>query len=108
MGYNSNYTGDEVVGLLRKVEEMSDGNLVFSDVPASEWVEDSTHEGYKYKCALQLKGVAADDFAVVLFSDAQSLSFSYSPFCETGAGTVSIWADSNGRITIPKIIIRKV
>lgn len=74
---------------------------------ASEWVEDTTYAGMKYRCDIPLEGVTADMVPEVIFGFTEATSGDYSPLAETKDGILSIWSTTNRAIVIPTIIINK-
>ena len=82
------------------------GTVVYHDLSVS-WASDSTYSDYRYKGTIAITGVTADDYADVSFSMDEAISGDYAPICETFAGGVYIWADTNDTITIPTIFIKR-
>lgn len=85
-----------------------DKNTVLTDitVASSAWV-DSTDTTYVKKATISVSGVTASDYANVVFSISDATSGKLSPVCETGAGTVTIYAKESIAFTIPTIVIMK-
>lgn len=133
MSYNSKYTGEEVENILDNAIEVdiTDGvepeeaeiwidlseepeggggstTLVFNNVEASNWVDDTEYADYPYRCDIACEGATANDYADVVFDVEQATSGEYSPVCETGEGIVSIWSSTNEAITVLTIVITKV
>ena len=89
------------------IEALKDRYVAYSNVEASEWVEDIGISGYSYRCDLVCTGVRASDYAEVLFAKEDSLSGNYSSVCETKEGIVSVWSTTDKGIVIPTIIINR-
>ena len=93
---------------LRKlVATKQDKNTYYTNVTASEWVEDSTYVDFVYKCDLACEGVTPNDYAEVVFEVAQSTGGDYAPVCETLDNAVRIWSKKDSVIIVPTIIISK-
>lgn len=90
-----------------KLETKQDVNLYFSNVEASEWVEDTSFSGMKYRCDIPLEGVTEDMVPEVIFGFVEATSGDYAPLAETKDGVLSIWSATNKPIVIPTIIINK-
>lgn len=90
--------GDEIQALKNKF-------VCYTDVKALEWVEDSSVEGYPFRCDVVCEGVSPTDYAVVLFTKEDSLSGDYAAICETKDGAVSIWGADNKAVTIPMVMV---
>lgn len=90
------------------IEALKDWYVAYSNVEASEWVEDIGISGYSYRCDLVCPGVKDTDYAEVLFCKEDSLSGNYSSICETKEDKVSIWGVLNSPIIIPLILIERV
>lgn len=88
-----------------EVNKKQDKVLKFTNLAASQWVSDSTYEGYPYRCDVTCSGVTADNYAEVVFALSQATSGNYAPLCETKANAVSIWSSENTSITIPTILV---
>lgn len=88
-----------------EVNKKQDKVLKFTNLAASQWISDSTYEGYPYRCDVTCSGVTADNYAEVVFALSQATSGSYAPLCETKANAVSIWSSKNTSITIPTILV---
>jgi hypothetical protein len=75
-------------------------------VATSAWTSDSTYTNYPYKAAISCNGVTSSYVADVIFSIAAIEANIYAPICETGSGTVTIWASEKptSTLTIPTII----
>ena len=84
-----------------------DKNIYYTNVTASEWVEDSTYVDFVYKCDLACEGVTPNDYAEVVFEVAQSTGGDYAPVCETLDNAVRIWSKKDSVIIVPTIIISK-
>ncbi len=85
-----------------------DKNTVLTDVTvASTAWTDSTDGTYVKKTSISVSGVTANDYANVVFSLSDATSGKLSPVCETGAGTVTIYAKESIELTIPTIVIMK-
>lgn len=89
------------------MDSKQDKSLYFTDLSASEWVEDTTFTDYPYRCDLSCEGVTADMYAAVVFGLVQASAGNYAPVCETGTDIVSIWSKESETITVPTIIITK-
>lgn len=107
MSYNSKYKGSEVDALLDDVQNKQDKNTYYTNVTASEWVEDSTYVDFVYKCDIACEGVTPNDYAEVVFEVAQSTGGDYAPVCETIDNAVRIWSKKDSVIIVPTIIISK-
>lgn len=76
---------------------------VFTDVTASDWVQDSTYSDFGYKCILTCDGITANSVVEVILSLDDAISNNYAPICETGDNTVTIYSKVNNTIVIPVI-----
>lgn len=76
---------------------------VFTDVTASDWVQDSTYSDFGYKCVLTCDGITANSVVEVILSLDDAISNNYAPICETGDNTVAIYSKVNNVIVIPVI-----
>lgn len=83
----------------------SDTVVCYKDISVSTWIEDSSMEGYSYRCDLDCPGVTETDYAEVLFGKKESMSGNYSSICETKQNAVSIWSSVNTDITVPAVIV---
>lgn len=81
--------------------------LIYNDVTVSAdaWV-DSEVEEYPVKAVIALEGVTANHTPNVVFDLYSATCGVFAPVCESGAGTVTIYATEtpNGSLTIPTII----
>lgn len=74
-------------------------------VATTDWVSDSTYNGYGYKAVLTCSGVTASMVADVYFSGASAVLGTLAPFCDTGSGTVTIYCSANdSAVTIDKVV----
>lgn len=93
----------------KKLDGISDGIGVtkVSDVqiPVSAWKEEATDDGYRYAASISLPGVTADHVPIITFAD-EDVDYFY-PTAQTGAGTVTVWADDipDGTVTVKSIVI---
>ena len=76
---------------------------VFTDVTASDWVQDSTYSDFGYKCVLTCDGITTNSVVEVILSLDDAISNNYAPICETGDNTVAIYSKVNNTIVIPVI-----
>ena len=95
----------EAYATVESLEAKQDKVLKFTNLAASQWVSDTTYEGYPYRCDVTCSGVTANNYAEVVFALSQATSGSYAPLCETKANAVSIWSSENTSITIPTILV---
>lgn len=74
-------------------------------IPVSAWAEEETEDGYRYAASIGLPGVTANNIPIVTFAD-DDTDYFY-PTAQTGAGTVTVYADDipDGTITIQSIVI---
>lgn len=80
-------------------------NLVFNNVSADTWVEDTTYADYGYRCDLVCTGVTASDYPEVIFDIEQANSSNYAPVCESDIDIVKIWSKVDDPIIVPTIQI---
>lgn len=80
-------------------------NLVFNNVSADTWVEDTTYTDYGYRCDLVCTGVTASDYPEVIFDIDQANSGNYAPVCESDIDIVKIWSKVDDAIIVPTIQI---
>lgn len=98
---------EETYATKTEVATKQDKNTYYTNVTASEWVEDSTYVDFVYKCDLACEGVTPNDYAEVVFEVAQSTGGDYAPVCETIDNAVRIWSKKDSVIIVPTIIISK-
>ena len=69
------------------------------------WKEEATDDGYRYAASISLSGVTADNVPIITFAD-EDVDYFY-PTAQTGAGTVTVWADDipDGTVTVKSIVI---
>lgn len=74
-------------------------------IPVSAWKEEDTEDGYRYAASISLSGVTADNVPIITFAD-EDVDYFY-PTAQTGAGTVTVWADDipDGTVTVKSIVI---
>ena len=76
---------------------------VFTNVTASDWIQDSTYSDFGYKCILTCDGITANSVVEVILSLDDAISNNYAPICETGYNTVTVYSKVNNTIVIPVI-----
>ena len=104
---------DAIVDTARKpleeeIEKLKSRFVCYTNLTASEWVADSSVEGYSYRCDLDCACVKPADYAEVLFTKEESLSGNYAAICETKDGVVSIWGAVNKAVTIPMVMVERL
>lgn len=74
-------------------------------IPVSAWVEEETEDGWRYAASISLPGVTASNIPIVTFAD-DNTDYYY-PTAQTGAGTVTVYADAipDGTVTLASIVI---
>ena len=88
--------------------QIRDGNLIFENKSASDWVSDSTYSDYDYKCEISCSGVTSSMVATVIFGQTEADSGNYATVNQTGTNTVTIYSKVNTSITIPTILVQGV
>lgn len=71
------------------------------------WTSDSTYTNYPYKAVLSVSGVTATDYIEMVLSPDDADSGEFAPVVDSGASTITIWANANTRsyITVPTIMV---
>ncbi len=79
-------------------------------VAVADWISDNTFSDYPYRAAITLNGVTSSDYANVFFSAADIEANDLSPYTDTAADTVYIFASEipSAAITIPLIEVVRV
>lgn len=79
----------------------------YSNQTASSWIADNTYADWPFRCAVGPNDLTSDDYAQVIFGDAEATSGCYSPVCQTFNGGVYIYSDKSDSITIPTILVKR-
>ena len=93
----------------KKLDGLSAGSGVIKThdvpIPIEAWIEEATEDGYRYAASISLPGVTVDNVPIVTFAD-EDVDYFY-PTAQTGAGTVTVWADDipDGTVTVKSIVI---
>lgn len=83
--------------------------VTYTNVSVSNWTTDDTQPGYTHKAVLSLAKATANHVPVVYFSTQQIQSYNPAPVAISGAGTVTIFVESQpeGSIQIPTVQLIK-
>lgn len=101
---------ENVVGLDEVIAEKYDAPLRFRNVAvaSSLWVDDTTYEGYAYKCDIALSDVTADMIPDVILPLSIAVGGEVAPISETGDGYVRLYASAaQADMVIPTITVWK-
>jgi len=80
--------------------------LAFDNITASSWSASGVYADFAFECALSIASCTQAMTAEVIFAPGQATLGALAPVCQTGAGTVTIYANQNlGSFVIPRVLL---